>query len=256
MKYTAYNLAKLAGITVKTLYHYDKIGLLKPIDRSEAGYRYYGKAELLRLQQILFLKELDFPLERIKMILSDPNFDTLDALNDQKKLLFDKLTRLQKLLNTIDKTINDLKNNKGGNIMLSDEELYDGFETGKAMEYRKEAKDRWGADSVTESENRLKKLGRKGFELVKQQGIEITQNLASFMDKHPGHPDVQDCIAQYHKYLGNFYEVSKERLLGLGNLYVDDPRFTAYYDKFKPGLAVFVKKAIEYYVNEGNGVKI
>src|SRR5256885_15216774 len=123
MKYTVNQLGKLAGISIRTLHHYDQIGLLKPSYTKANGYRYYEEKELLKLQQILFFKELEFPLEQIKEILNAPGFDTLTALRDQRKMLQIKKDRIDGLLLTIEKTI---KNKEGGKKMKNDD-LYGGF---------------------------------------------------------------------------------------------------------------------------------
>src|SRR5690349_4024289 len=109
-KFSVHQLAKMANVSARTLHHYDEIGLLKPAFRADSGYRYYTKEELLRLQQILFYKELDFPLGEIQQILDDPEFDRLQALDHHKEQLRKKMQRMDTLIRTIDKTILDLKN--------------------------------------------------------------------------------------------------------------------------------------------------
>jgi DNA-binding transcriptional MerR regulator len=123
-QYSVNQLAKMAGVSVRTLHHYDRFGLLKPSVRTEARYRLYGKDELIRLQQILFYKELDFSLADIRRILNDPNFDRVTALESHRHALERRRDKLTTLLGTIDKTILELK---GEQIMMTDEELYEGF---------------------------------------------------------------------------------------------------------------------------------
>jgi DNA-binding transcriptional MerR regulator len=248
--YSISDLAELAGVTIKTLRHYDKIELLKPKLRKESGYRYYGREEMLRLQQILFFKELDFPLNEIKLIMNDRSYNPLIQLKLQKQNLLNKVKRYKKLLCTIDKTINEFENNQGNEIMITDEELYEGFSKEQSESYRKEAIERWGADEVLQTEMNIKKLGKEGWKLLKQKGEKINLALAKLMDKYPEHPDVQEQIIIFHDYLDNFYQVSPERLLCLGKMYVEDKRFTDNYEKYRPGLAIFLNKAIEYYVSE------
>ncbi len=146
-------LAEIAGVSVRTRHHYDQIGLLKPRIRSEAGYRMYGEAELLRLQQILFFKELDFPLKEIGAILDMPGFDVLEALNYHKKMIGEKLSRTSRLLKTIDTTIQKITEEK---VMKDEEELFEGFSKKQQEEFETEARERWGDDKVAESKARTK----------------------------------------------------------------------------------------------------
>lgn len=244
MIYSVKQLANLAGVSVRTLHHYDNIGLLKPLRRTRAGYRQYGREELLRLQQILFYRELDFQLSDIRDILDDPDFDLLDSLQFHRKEVLKRSDRLLTLLKTIDKTIDELTNK---NEMLTDKELYEGFTQAQIDSYRQEVSDRWGEDKLLETEERLRKLSKEGWHDLKQKGDEITQLLADLMDLNPEHPTVQEAIGQYHRYLNNYYEVDRTRYLALGKMYVEDERFKAHYEKFREGLAEFMLKGIEGY---------
>lgn len=244
--YTVTQLAKLAGVSVRTLHHYDKIGLLKPRERSEAGYRYYGREELLRLQQILFYKELDFPLQEIQNMLDAKDFDLLQSLRFHRRELLRRSNRLEQLLATIDKTIEEIQNQR---IMLTDKELYEGFSKGK--EYRKEAVERWGEKMISETESKLKNLGKEGWKNIKEEAEEITRNLAKLMDHAPAHAQVQEAIARFHMHLNQFYEVNETHYRGLADMYVQDERFKAHYDKYCEGLAEFVRKAIHIYCDNG-----
>lgn len=248
-KYTVKALAKLAGISVRTLHHYDKIGLLHPGERTEKGYRIYEKAELLRLQQILFYKELGFSLNEIKDILDDPGFDLIKALEFHKKEIQEHQKRLTHLIQTINKTIHSLKNPTN---MLTDEEMYEGFKKEEVKAMREEVIQRWGEEQLLETEARIRKMGKEGWNDVKKKGEEINQLLAELMGLSPDHPQVQQAVALHHRQLNHYYEVSAERYKGLGQLYVEDERFKAYYDKYKPGLALFLQKAINIYCQPGN----
>ena len=137
-RFSVNQLAKLAGVSVRTLHHYDEIGLLKPGTRTESNYRYYGEKELLRLQQILFYKELDLPLVKIMEILDDPAFDTEAALRSHKKDLIKRRDRTSELLKTINKTIHHLKKQN-----MKAEDMYKGFSKEQAEAYEKEAKEKW-----------------------------------------------------------------------------------------------------------------
>lgn len=240
-KYSVQQLSNLAGVSVRTLHHYDRIGLLKPAERSEKNYRFYGKAELLRLQQILFYKELDFPLKEIVEILNDPDFDFLKALEFHQVELLRRADRMQQLLETVDKTIHSLKNK---NNMMSDKELYEGFSQEEINSMRNEVKKRWGAKELLDVEKRIQKLGKDGWDDHKAKGEEINHLLAELMDFHPSEKQVQQAVAMHFKHLNFYYEVSKERYKGLGKMYFDDERFKAHYEKYRNGLAVFLRDAI------------
>ncbi|GAB4034656.1 MerR family transcriptional regulator [Spirosoma gilvum] len=245
-QYSVNKLAKLAGVSVRTLHHYDRLGLLKPSVRTEAKYRLYGDKELVRLQQILFYKELDFSLEEILHILEDPEFDTLKALESHKLALQARQYRLSKLLVTIDKTISTLK---GERVMLTNEELYEGFPKGK--EYRQEAIEKYGAKAVEDSEAKLQGMGKAGFEQLKADQQNIAQKLASMVNQDPTSPAVQQQIARHYANIRGFWgeEACQSKDMakaykGLAQLYIDDPRFTSQNGKENPEYAAFLHKAM------------
>lgn len=245
--YTVKQLATLAGISVRTLHHYDAIELLKPSIRTEAGYRLYGEKELLRLQQVLFYKELDFPLQQIKELLDNPDFNYIDALLEHKEALKKRKARLTHLLSTIDKTILKLK---GEQKMLTNDELYNGFP--KAKEYREEAIENYGKDVIEHSENSLKKLSKQELETLKKEGESITQLLIEVMNLPPSENEVQQLIEKHYRHIITMWggAVPKEQQLnayeGLANLYVEDKRF---YSEAPKGFSEFLSKAIKHFVS-------
>src|SRR5688572_6322492 len=168
----------MAGVSVRTLHLYDQMGLLKPSIRTEKKYRYYGRAEALRLQQILFYKALGMPLKEIADILDDPQFDPVQSLENHKKVLLQKKEQLSTLLNTIDKTIDHLKNE----TMLSTEELYKGMPKEAATTWREEAVQKWG-DAVERSENHLRKKSKQEFEQLKQAAGQNWMHLQSLVQE-------------------------------------------------------------------------
>ncbi|RYD57891.1 MAG: MerR family transcriptional regulator [Sphingobacteriales bacterium] len=246
-KFSVHQLAKMANISARTLHHYDEIGLLKPAFRADSGYRYYTKEELLRLQQILFYKELDLPLAEIQQILDEPEFDRLQALDHHKEQMRKKVQRYETLIRTIDKTILDLKNKQR---MTTYEEMYEGFSKEQVDEYEKEVTERWGGERLEESKRNIQAMTKQEWGDLKAEGENINRSLAAIMDHSPTDADVQRLVARHHIMIGKFYECPYEVYRGLGNMYVADERFTATYDKYKPGLAVFLQKAIEHYCNE------
>jgi len=247
MKYTVHTLAELAGITVRTLHHYDEIGLLKPSFSGSNGYRYYEEKELLKLQQILFFRELEFSLEQIKAIMESKAFDVLAAMKEQRSMLRLKRKRLDELLATIEKTI---KSKEGGEYMKNDD-MYGGFTKKQMEEYKEEAKKRWGeTDAYKQSEERTKHFTKADYDRIAKKGTDLTQKIAEAREKgfSIDSPEVQELIAEHYDGLRTFYEPNYEMYLGLGNMYVDDPRFAAYYEKFGKGLAVFMRDAMIYFV--------
>lgn len=244
MAYSVQQLAKLANTSVRTLHYYDEIGLLSPSRVSRNGYRDYDEPELLKLQQILFFRELDFSLTDIRRILSSPYFDMAAALVDHRKLIELKKKRLNKLLATIDQTIKKLNHETS----MSDEELYDSFGDEEMKGYAEEAKQRWGStDAYKQSQARVSKMTQAQMMQLKEEGKKHTQALADAMDLGVASPDVQALIKKSHDGVNFFYDCSLEMFRNLGQMYVDDPRFTAYYEKFRPGLAVFMRDAINVY---------
>jgi DNA-binding transcriptional MerR regulator len=244
MSYTVNQLAKLAGISVRTLHHYDQMGILEPSRIKNNGYRFYEEKELLKLQQILFFKELDFPLIEINKIINNPYFDMEKALKDQKKLIELKKERLNSLIKTINKTIKKI-NKK--NIM-KDEELYDGLDKEKMEEYAKEAKERWGnTDAYKQSQERTKNWTKEDYRKLAEDGDKWMKNFALQMNHGPKSKIVQELIDQHYNSLRTFYEPNLQMYRGLADMYVNDPRFTAYYEKYAKGLSRFMRDAMYEY---------
>lgn len=249
--YTVKQVAQLAGISIRTLHHYDRLRLLKPSVRTEAKYRLYGEHELLRLQQILFYKELDFALHEIKAILDDPDFDQRTALESHKQAILARRDRLTVLLTTIDKTISSLNNE---NVMMTDEELYAGFAQGTA--YRREAANQYGEETVAQSEAHLKQMGKANFEQLKTEQHAIAQTLAGMVGMDPTSAPVQQQVARHYANIVAFWGNSvpqSERLeayKGLGQLYVDDPRYTTTNGAGNPTYVEFLRRAMTHFVSQ------
>lgn len=245
MTYTVKQLAKIAGVSVRTLHYYDEIGLLKPSFIKENGYRYYEEKELLKLQQILFFKELEFSLADIVRIITDPKFNTSEALVDQKKFLEIKKAKIINLLDIIDVTINTLKG--GVNIMNNNNTSIADIQN-QIDEYKREAKKRWGhTDAYKQSEDRTKHWTKDDYKQLTENGKKFTQELADTMDKGFDSPEFQALIEKHYKGIETFFDCSSEVYRSIAESYVSDPRFKAFYNKFKPGLAEFMQKAINYY---------
>ena len=250
--YSVKQLSQLAGVSVRTLHHYDKIGLLKPAHRGESRYRYYEKAQLYRLQQILFYKELDYPLQEIGEILDNPSFDLIKSLNYHKRELMKRADRMEQLLNTIDKTKKKKKNEEG---MITDEEIYAGFPNEDVPKIKEEVTNRWGAEKLEATENTIRSMSKTQWAEVQQEGDEISRWLANLMHKEPAALEVQKVVKEHYRYMNQFHAFGIPGYRGLGQIYVQDERFTAYYDNFKEGLAVFLSEAINVFCDNGLEVK-
>jgi DNA-binding transcriptional MerR regulator len=244
--YSVQELANLAGVSVRALHHYDELQLLLPM-RQKNGYRVYGEAELLRLQQILFFRELDFSLEEIKKILDNPNFNVRIALSHQRELIELKRKRLAKLLKTIDRTIDKLNHEK----TMSDQDLYVGLSKDEEEKYAAEAKQRWGnTDAWKQSQERYGKLSAAEKQKIGQAGQDLMRQIVACMSEGPKSEAVQGLIKQHYEGLRVFYDPSLEMYRGLADMYVADPRFAAYYENFAPGLAQFMQAAMHEFCEQ------
>jgi DNA-binding transcriptional MerR regulator len=243
MRYTVKQLASLAGVTNRTLHYYDHIGLLQPGAHGDNGYRYYGDEALLRLQQILFYRELGFSLEQIKGILEDPNFDLLQALQAHRLALLERIQQSNRLIETVDRTIKHIK----GEIIMSKKDFYSGFDEEKQKEYTRQARERWGDEAMARTRDWNAYTPEQKNDIL-AEGHEITMGVVANMDKAPESPEVQYWIGRWHQSINkNFYECSLEVFEALGHGYVQDSEFNAFYEKIQPGLAAFMEKAMIHY---------
>jgi len=240
--YTVRELALLASVTVRTLHHYDEIGLLSPADRTGAGYRLYGRDELLRLQQILFFRELGMPLADIRESLGDPGFDTVRALKAHRAELRERMKRLRRLVETIDHTIASMEEE----AVLSDEQLYEGFSKEQREVYSREASERWPEEYAAVTA-RVRKMTPERWKSIGAEGEEVTRRLAELVGEEPTSDAVQETVARHHAWIENFYPCDADRYTGLAEMYVADERFAAYYDQHAPGLAKHLSSAMKHF---------
>lgn len=234
--------AKLTGVTVRTLQYYDRIGLLPPSELTEAGYRLYDQHSLEVLQQILFFRELNFPLQQIKKILYDPGYDQAQALQKQKELLTMERERLDRLIALADSTL------KGDQSMNFAD--FDKTEIEKAKQkYADEVKARWGnTDAYAESERKTKAYGTEEWKAVNERGEAILRAFGEHGTEPPDGEAAQDLVRRWQQHISDsFYTCTDEILSGLGQMYVGDARFTENIDRFGEGTAAFMAKAIEIY---------
>ncbi len=242
--YTVKQLASLAGITPRTLHHYDQIGLLKPSRVGDNGYRYYGEEALLRLQQILLYRELDMPLESIRLVLERRVFDVLGALEDHKGELRKRAARIERLIATVDDTILHLQGKKE----MSEKQLFEPFNEEQQAEYEKEAMRMYDPEIVKASHRKWKSYTDADKKRIGDEGNAVYIGFLNAIGKGPASPEAQTCVAAWRKHMDYFWTPNEEQLLGLADLYNEDARFKANFDKIDPRLAAFVREAVKVYI--------
>ncbi|RNA70523.1 MerR family transcriptional regulator [Alteribacter keqinensis] len=253
--YLIKEISGIAGVSVRTLHHYDHIGLLKPVEVKRNGYRYYNDESLERLQQILFFKELGFSLQKIKDILEGPGFDRKRALEQHKQVLMEKKKRLEKIIASVDQTVAAMEGEKG----MSKKEMFEPFDTEEIEKHQKkyadETKAKYGhTDAYKESMKKTASYNKEDWAQIQTEWNEFYKKLASHMGKGPKDQEVQKLIGEYHQLINNhFYACPTEMFRGLGEMYVSDERFTKNIDKHGDGLAAFLKDAMGIYCDDWEG---
>ena len=233
-------VAELVGISVRTLHHYDEIGLLTPDEITESGYRVYSDENLETLQQILFFKELGFPLKEIKEIIYRPSFNRQEALEVHHHLLLEKRKQLDKMIETLEKTIRHSK----GEIQMTNKEKFEGFDFSHNP-YEQEARERWGDKAVDDANQKAKNMTK----FDQEKFNEIYRNLATLRHFSPDSKEAQAAIKEWYVFLNKLGDYSLDAFKGLGQMYVDDVRFTKNIDQFGEGLAKFMCDAMMVYAD-------
>ncbi|MBC1976319.1 MerR family transcriptional regulator [Listeria booriae] len=252
MEYTVQKLAKLAGVSTRTLRYYDEIGILKPARINSSGYRIYGQNEVDRLQQILFYREMNVGLDKIKAILEQPDFDETEALKTHRAQLLDKRKQLDELIRNVEKSIAHSERR----IIMTDQEKFEGFKQKMIDEneekYGTEIREKYGDDKINKSNAKLKGMSEAEMERVNRLAETILVELAeAFETGDPAGEKAQEVAAMHKEWLSTYWDTySKEAHAGLAQMYVDDERFTAYYDKDQPGLAAFLRDAIVIFTSK------
>ncbi len=242
--FTVKQLSKLAGVTPRTLHHYDDIGLLKPSRIGDNGYRYYEEEALLRLQQILFYRELDLPLDDIKKILGRQDFDVMGALHSHKDALQKQAARINRLIQTVDNTIIYLK----GDTKMSEKGLFEGFSEEQQEKYALEAEQMYDAETVRESNRKWKGYSAAKKEAILAEGKAVYQDMIAVMPRGAASPEAQAIVERWRKHMDYFWTPNLDQLHAIANGYVEDPRFKATFDKMHPQLAEFMRDAVGLYV--------
>ncbi len=242
--FTVKQLSSLAGITPRTLHYYDEIGLLKPSQVGDNGYRYYGEESLLHLQQILLYRELGLPLESIKKIMGRRDFDVLSALERHKEELSRRMAQMERLMNTVDDTIDYLKGNKE----MSKKQFFEGFSDEEQAEYAKEAEQMYDPATVKASNQKWKSYTTADKQRIGEEGNAVYEALVNAIPKGPASPEAQAGVEAWRKHMDYFWTPNLDQLLALADGYNDDPRFKANFDKIDPNLAEFIREAVKVYV--------
>ncbi|MBU5593438.1 MerR family transcriptional regulator [Clostridium sp. MSJ-4] len=246
MEYTVKSVADITGVSIRTLHHYDHIGLLRPHNKTESGYRLYSDSDLEKLQQILFFKELDFTLEEIKKVMNSPIYDKKEALKCHKELLLRKKSRLDNILKSVEITIKAME----GEIDMSKKDMFESFDDSKIEEYRKEVREKYGEEIVDQCDKKTRGYNKDKWNSLNAEGERIFREISLLMNEGAREEKVQKLIKEHYKYINdNFYNCTPEIYKGLGDLYIQDERFTAYYENIKPGLAKFMKEAMHIFID-------
>lgn len=244
-------VAALAKVSVRTLHHYDAVGLLHVSARSSAGYRLYAAADLERLQQILFFRELGMELAQIRRIMLEPRFERGHALRLQRDLLQEKARRTKAMVEAVDRALAALDE---GEAMDTDD-MFEVFGDFDPRDYEAESEERWGGtEAYAESARRTSRYTKADWTRIKAEGDEITAAFVAALDQGlaPDDPAVQAVVERHWKYLERwFYTPTPEMYAGLGDLYVNDPRFTANIDKAREGLTAYQRAAMQVHAAAG-----
>lgn len=247
MAYTVNQLAKLSGVSTRTLHFYDEIGLLKPAYYGENNYRYYEEEQLLMLQQILFFRELGIPLNEIQKIVSSDDFDKIEALTSHRLNLENNIERMQKLLKTIEKTVSYLR----GKIKMRDIEMYEGFDLKKQQEYEQYLVETGTLtqQQIDESWENVKSWKKDNWEHFHKEGDDINKALVAAMKAKldPASTEVQELIRRHHAWVKNFWTPTRESYIGLGQMYLDHKDFRAFYNAYDPGLVEYLVEAMKVF---------
>jgi MerR family transcriptional regulator, thiopeptide resistance regulator len=248
MAYTVTKLAKLSGVSVRTLHWYDEVGLLKPAYHGANGYRYYEEEQLLCLQQILFFRELGFELKRIQHILGRSDFDKMVALRSHQQVLKKNLERTKKLIKTIDHTIQHLEGRK----KMKEQEFYHGFDKEKQKEYERQLIERFGdkvKKSFAECEQNVKNWTKADWDKSSQKFDVICKLLASLIEKQckTDSNDVQAVVRSHYEWLKQFWTPTKETYISHGRHMIVGSDLRKAYEAYHPHMPEYLADAIEIF---------
>lgn len=249
-EYSIQQLASLAGISTRTLRHYDAIGLLKPAWTTEAGYRYYSSTEVDLLQLIRFYKALDMKLEEIMALVSTPGFDRISALREHKRRLIDQRARIDCMIDTLDQTLSHHERS----IPMNDHEKFKGF-IAKVVEenetkYGQELRMKFGDETMDDFNARMKDMSKQDYD--DQKALEESANrlfITAFATGDYTGPLAMEAASKHAEWIRSHWgHYAPDAHAGLAEMYVADERFEAYYEALKPGMTKFVHDSILSYV--------
>ena len=249
MEYTVNKLAKLAGVSSRTLRYYDEIGLLSPKRISSNGYRIYGRNEVDRLQQILFYRELGVSLDEIGRIFSAKDFDGLSALQNHLTGLLERREQLELLIANVEKTIKAMK----GEMIMSDKEKFEGFLKKMVDDnerlYGEEVREKYGEEAVNRSNEKVLHMSSEQYAELEKLTEELNETLKKAVEQGDPSSELAQKACDLHRRWLCFYwdKYTKEAHIGLAQMYVYDSRFTEYYEKIAPGCAAFLRDAVAIY---------
>ena len=244
---TVGQLARLSGVTVRTLHHYDETGLLRPSGRTDAGYRLYDPDDVARLQQVLYYRELGLTLDEVAELLDDPAADPTTHLTRQHELLGRRIAQLEEMRAAVELTLEA----RQMGIDLTPEEMLEVFGEEYAANhaaYEAEAEERWGtSDAWVQSRRRTSRYTKQDWARATAEQEAAARRLADALQAGlpPDSPEAMDAAEAHRQQITHwFYDCSYEIHRGLADMYVQDPRFTATYEAIAPGLAAYVRDAI------------
>ncbi len=250
MNYTVKKLAQLSGVSTRTLRFYDEIGLLKPAFYGANQYRYYKEEQLLMLQQILFFRELGFPLNDIQRIMNSNEFDKIESLMAHKSILQSSLERTDTLIKTIDKTILHLR----GTVIMRDIEMYEGFDPVKQREHEQYLinKGTLTQKEIDASWSKVQHWKKQDWDTVKQEGDDLNKALVLALTHHltPDSETVQDLIQRHYSWVKNFWTPNHDTYIGLGQMYLDHQDFREFYTNYHPDLVTFLVEAMNIFAEK------
>ena len=247
--YTVKQLADLSGVSVRTLHHYDALGLLEPAYVGDNGYRYYERPQVLRLQQILFYRQLDMPLAEIRQTLDAPDFDLATALQSHRRRLEAEQKRFSRLLLTIDETLKELN---GEHKMKNP---FEGFSAEKQKQYEEELLKNGNENTrarVEEARRNVKNMSKQAHDAIREEAHQINLELVDCMEngEEAQSDKVQALIARHHAWVSNYWVPDQSAYVGLGQMYLETPEFRAFYDKYDTRLVGLLANGIRIYAKE------
>lgn len=241
---TAKEVSNISGVSIRTLHHYDEIGLLCPARNEQNDYRIYNDEDLDKLQQILFFKACGFSLKMIQKMLSSADFDKVKAFKIQRKILLNQKKHIETMLETLEKSSKALE----GELKMTKKEKFKGFDF-SYNPYEKEARELWGNEAIEQSKHTIDAKSSAEKKLLAQNMENIFQRLSLLRHEYPETEKVQTAIDEMYQFLNNNfgYKYSFEAFEGLGQLYINDERFTKNIDQYGEGLSDFLARSMAVY---------